>query len=144
MWFNPIMEWLLKSPLHPLISSNTMLITYTGHKSGRLYTTPVNYLRDGDVFTTISYRQRVWWRNLRGGAPVTIRVQGKDLEAVADVVEDDETVAGHLAAYLQKAPRLARYFDVRINPHGQPDPDDVARAARERVIVHTTTKEKIA
>lgn len=139
MWFNPIVAWLLKSPLHSLISKNTMLITYQGRKSGKLYTTPVNYLRDGDVFTTTSYRRRVWWRNLRGGAPVTIRVGGEDLKAVADVVEDDEAVASHLSAYLQKVPRLARYFAVSIDPRGQPNPDDVARAAKERVIVLSKT-----
>jgi deazaflavin-dependent oxidoreductase (nitroreductase family) len=137
MWFNPIMEWLLKSPLHPLVSKNTMLITYKGRKSGKLYTTPVNYSRDGDVFTTTSYRQRVWWRNLRGGVPVSIRAQGKDLKGVADVVEDDEAVTSHLSAYLHKAPRVARYFNVRIDPDGQPNPDEVAEAAKERVIVHT-------
>jgi deazaflavin-dependent oxidoreductase (nitroreductase family) len=137
MFFNPIMEWLLKSPLHPIISRNTMLVTYKGHKSGKTYTTPVNYVRDGQVLTTTSYRNRTWWRNLRGGAPVTIRLQGADLNAHADVIEDDEGVATHLLAYLRQAPKAAKYFGVALDADGQPNQDDVATAAKERVIIHT-------
>lgn len=137
MWFNPIMEWLLKSPLHPIISQNTMLVTYKGRKSGKTYTTPVNYVRDGQVLTTTSYRHRTWWRNLRGGAPVTVRLQGKDLKAHADVIEDDEGVTTHLLAYLGQAPKVAKYFGVALDADGQPDQDDVATAAKERVIIHT-------
>jgi hypothetical protein len=67
MWYNSMMKWILRSPLHGLISKSTMLITYTGHKSGKLYTIPVNYVRDEDVLSVTSYRHRTWWRNLRGG-----------------------------------------------------------------------------
>lgn len=34
MWYNPIMTWVLRSPLHSLLSSNTTLITYQG-RSGQ-------------------------------------------------------------------------------------------------------------
>ena len=44
--FNPFMVWLLRSPLHKLASKNTLLITFTGRKSGKKYTTPVNYASD--------------------------------------------------------------------------------------------------
>ena len=45
MWFNPMITWLLRSPLHGLVSKSIMLITYKGRKSSKEYTTPVNYLR---------------------------------------------------------------------------------------------------
>ena len=66
MWFNPIIQWLLRSPLHLMVSKNMMLMTYTGRKSGKIYTTPMNYLAIGEAFYTISTRERRWWRNLRG------------------------------------------------------------------------------
>jgi hypothetical protein len=97
----------------------------------------VNYQREGDVFTTTSYRQRIWWRNLRGGTPVTLHVRGQDLPARSEVIENDAGVAGHLTADLQDAPKLARYFDVALRPDGQPRSEDVARAAKQRVIVKT-------
>lgn len=78
MWYNSMMKWLLRSPLHGLISKNIMLLTYTGRKSGKVYTVPVNYVRQSDHLSVVSYRHRTWWRNLRGGAPVTLLIQGQE------------------------------------------------------------------
>jgi len=90
---------LLRSPLHGLVSNRVTLITVCGRKTGRLYTTPVDYVRDGDTITVVSRSHRTWWRNLRGGARVTVRVEGKDLKGVAEVVADDrEAVAKALLA----------------------------------------------
>jgi deazaflavin-dependent oxidoreductase (nitroreductase family) len=139
MWYNSIIRWLLRSPIHGFMSKNTMLITYTGRKSGKTYTTPVNYVRqnngDSDVFLTTSYRQRVWWRNLRGGVPVTLRMQGQDFKATAEVIEDEEGVAAGLMTYLQQVPNLAKYFEVSLNADGQPNRADVSKAAQNRVII---------
>jgi deazaflavin-dependent oxidoreductase (nitroreductase family) len=141
MWYNGIIQWLCRSPFHSFISSSMMLITYTGRKSGKRYTLPVNYLRldsdDGVTFLTTSLRQRTWWRNLRGGVPVTIRVQGKDHTASANVIEDDEGIAKNLMLYLSKLPHIARYFQVTLQANGQPDAADVALAAQKRVIILT-------
>jgi len=135
MWFNPIMKWMLRSPLHGLISKNVMLVTFAGRKSGKEYSVPVNYVRDGDQYLTVSYRQRNWWRNLRGGVPVTIRIQGRELNAVADVAEELTPVAENLAVLFQSAPQVARYLAVKLDPDGRPDPEDVVRAASGRVVV---------
>ncbi len=136
MWFNPIMKWILRSPIHGLISKSVMLVTFAGRKSGKVYSVPVNYVRDGDQYLTVSYRQRNWWRNLRGGIPITIRMQGRDLKAVADVAEEAIPVAENLSALFHRAPQLARYLAVKLAPDGQPDPEDVARAASGRVVIH--------
>lgn len=45
---NPIVKGLLRSPLHGLMSKNTMLIEFKGRKSGRMFTTPVSYHIEGD------------------------------------------------------------------------------------------------
>ena len=74
---NPFVSFLLQSPLHGLLGARFTLLTVTGRKSGRTYTTPVNYVRDGDVLTVISRRGRTWWRNLSGPAPVTVRLKGE-------------------------------------------------------------------
>ena len=44
-----------------------MLLTYTGRESGRTYTTPDNYVREGDDLLRVGSREHAWWRNLRGG-----------------------------------------------------------------------------
>ena len=135
MWYNSIMAFVLRSPLHGMLSKNTMLITYSGRKSGKAYTTPVNYIQVEDGLLVTSYRKRTWWRNLRGGASVTLRLQGKDRQATAEVYEDDENVTRYLAAYLSKAPQVAKYFNVSLDDKGEPNLADVRRAVGERVII---------
>jgi deazaflavin-dependent oxidoreductase (nitroreductase family) len=132
---NSLMKLILRSPLHGLASRNTMLITFTGRKSGKMYSTPVNYVRDGDVLLVTSLRERVWWKNLRSGAPVGVRLQGRDLKGIAEAVTDDEAVREGLLAYLRKVPDYAQYFQVSLDPDGQPNDEDVARAAQNRVMI---------
>lgn len=140
MWFNPIMKALLRSPLHPLVSNNMMLMTYIGRKSGKSYTIPMNYFTIAGALYTTSTRERVWWRNLRGGAEVSLRLKGKDVPARAESIEDHNEVAQALVQTFQANPRLARYMDVHISPDGTPNLVDVARLAEERVIVRTVLK----
>jgi len=140
MWYNPIMMWILRSPLHGVLSGSTMIITYTGRKSGKTFSTPVNYVRDGDVLWTISFRHRTWWRNLNG-SPVTVRIQGKDVTGVATAMTDQQEVVDCLTAYLRKAPRVARYIGVALDASGQPGPQDVTEAAKTRVMVRVQLSE---
>jgi len=65
------MKTLLRSPLHWGISNTTILIAVMGLKSGCEYTPPVNYVRDSHILYIASTRGRKWWRNLRGGMPVS-------------------------------------------------------------------------
>ena len=140
MWFNPIMCWLLRSPLHSLASKNMMLMTYKGRKSGKFYTTPMNFLPMGEALYTTSTRERVWWRNLRGGAEVRLRLQGQDVPACAESIEEQGEVPRLLEQTFEINPHLARYMDVRIDPDGTPNPEDIARLAQERIMVRTVLK----
>lgn len=132
---NPFMKAILRSPLHGLVSKSTLLITVKGRKSGKLYTTPVNYLREGDAVTVVSARNRTWWRNLRGGAQVTLRMRGQDVKGQGHVVEDTQGVTEGLMDLLAKVPAYARYYKVTRDANGQLNAEDVARAAETRVIV---------
>jgi membrane protease YdiL (CAAX protease family) len=69
--YNPIVIWLLRSPMHSLMDKHTMLITVTGRKSGKFYTFPVSYIRDGETLQVISQRDRTWWKNLQGDADIS-------------------------------------------------------------------------
>jgi deazaflavin-dependent oxidoreductase (nitroreductase family) len=137
MIFNPLMLWLLRSPVHLLLSGSTMVITYTGRNSGATYSLPVNYVKLDQQLLTVSFSKRVWWRNLRGGATVTIRLCGKDLSAHAEVFEDLTSVAQGLAEIVRANPKFARYFKVGLDEHGQPSMVDLDIAARDRVFIRT-------
>jgi deazaflavin-dependent oxidoreductase (nitroreductase family) len=93
---NPFMKWLLRSPLHGVVSRKYMLITVTGRRTGRQYTTPVQYGRAGDALVVITSRDYLWWRNLRGGADVTLHLRGETATGWAHV--EDEAAAVERAA----------------------------------------------
>jgi hypothetical protein len=77
---NRLVTWLLRSPLHPLVSRRLALITVTGRRSGRSFTLPVGYTADeGLLRIPVMFAERkLWWRNLRDGAPVVLRLRGED------------------------------------------------------------------
>ena len=141
MWYNSIIKWLLKSPLHCTVSKNMMLITYTGRKSGREYTTPVNYFpaRDqaGEYLATTSTSERVWWRSLRGGAPVRLRLRGQELPAQAVAIEEQDAVAQGMLEYLSESPGMAKYYQVALDENGQPDREDIGRNTPGKVLIKT-------
>ena len=141
MWYNPIIAWILRSPLHGLLGGSLMVVTYKGRRSGKVYHTPVNCVRDDDTWLVTSFRRRTWWRNLRGGIPVTVRVRGQTWKTACEVLEDGEGVAANLMAYLKKVPHFAQYFDVALDADDQPNAEDVARAAETRVMIRIPSPE---
>jgi deazaflavin-dependent oxidoreductase (nitroreductase family) len=114
MWYNPLITALLHSPLHGLLSNGYMLITVTGRKTGRTYTTPVNYGRAGDTLTCFSKRDRTWWRNLRGGAPVTVWLRGRERRGLGVVVETTE--AERVARLRQMYPAMTAAQAAKFAP----------------------------
>jgi deazaflavin-dependent oxidoreductase (nitroreductase family) len=87
---NKIFMPLLRSPLHFLVSHGLMLITVTGRKTGRQYTTAVAYVRDGKRVVFFSGRHLLWIKNLEGGAPVRLLLRGKDVPATARLCPADD------------------------------------------------------
>lgn len=118
--YNPFVVALLRSPLHGIMSGSTMLITYRGRRSGNEHTTPVNYIRDGDTLLVVSSRDHAWWKNLRGGAPVTVRVGGRELSGVGEAFEGEAAIEeGGLLTVLRRVPAYRRYFRIEIGPGGE-------------------------
>ena len=142
MWFNPIVIGLLRSPLHGMISGSTLVFTLRGRKTGRSITLPANYtcLDDGTLLST-SFRHRTWWRNLRDGADVTVRVAGRERAAHAIAVEDPESVAAGLRTLLGKRPGWAKHYHVALDERGAPLKSDCERRARELVLIRTRLPE---
>ena len=102
---NPLMKWLLASPLHFLVSDWYMLISVTGKKTGHVYTTPVQYKQVAHRLTIISSKDYQWWKNLRSGAEVQVNLQGQAHSAYATVSDTQKDV---LAAYDALYPNMAK------------------------------------
>lgn len=95
---NPLMKWLLVSPFHGVVSRMYLLLTFTGRKSGKVYTTPVQYAQQGDTLLIITSAGYVWWRNLKGGADVRVRLRGQDITGRGDVSQDAQAISDAVAA----------------------------------------------
>jgi deazaflavin-dependent oxidoreductase (nitroreductase family) len=113
---NPLVIAILRAPLlHWLLSPGLMLLTVRGRRSGRRYTIPVGYQRDGALLIVLvsEARKKQWWRNYREAQPAEIRLRGRAHTAVAVVIaSDSEEFASRLERSLQRMPSMARVFGV--------------------------------
>jgi hypothetical protein len=132
---NPFVKLLARSPLHNLMDEKVVLITYTGRKSGKTNTVPVNYLLVNKTLHIISLRNRNWWRNLKGGASVEVLLKGIKQNGWADLVEDQQKVAEELDLFSRNDPKYAQYLNIHLNENGISEPKELLESSRNRVAV---------
>lgn len=141
MWFNPIIQLILQSPIHGVISKSIMLIQYSGRRSGKLYSIPVNYFHLVDdqrsFLATTSQRDRTWWRNFRGGHSSQVYVKGKLYNANTEVIEDNEDVARYLSLLFTENQDLMKYFNISRDDTNAPDVHQINQRALEYVFLRT-------
>ncbi len=131
---NRVMTLALRSPLHGIVSKNILLITFTGRKSGRAFTTPVSYSQHGNQVTIFSHAN--WWKNLKNGSPVTLRIRGRDWQGLAEpIVDDKHAIAAALAEHLRQVPADAKWYGVTFDEHRDPREDEVVKSAQNAVMV---------
>jgi len=131
---NPLMKAILRSPFHGLISENLMLITFTGRKTGKQYTTPLGYLCDGDIVNT--FTESRWWKNLQDGATVSLLLKGRIHQGQAETITDPDAVAQII--YDDVKDRNTNYAlrRWRIRAEGEVLTfDDVKEAIKGRVLI---------
>ena len=61
---NDFIKFFLRTPLRVLMG-NTMLITVTGSKTGRKYSTLVGFYCESGYLWIMTSRDRTWWRNVK-------------------------------------------------------------------------------
>ncbi len=124
-WTNSAVMALLRTPgVRSVMGRVFLILTVTGAKTGNRYSTPVQYVREGDRLLVLSQRTRRWWRNLPERPDVEIVLRGETIRTVAHLVEGDEARAA-IATTLRLDPRTARFYGVTIGEDGEPDGDGV-------------------
>ncbi len=73
-----------------------ILVTHTGRKSGKQYTTPLVYTRDGDDYVIIASKagadtHPVWYLNIKDNPRVRVEVGDQAFDAVATIHDEGET-----------------------------------------------------
>ena len=131
---NQAIKFILRSPLHGILSKNFLLLTFIGRKSGRAFTTPVSYSQDGNTLYIFSHA--AWWKNLRPNPPITLRLRGKDMQGLPEpVAEDKQAVAAGLMAHLKRSPYDAPFYGVTLDENKNPRPDEVEAGAQTTVMI---------
>jgi hypothetical protein len=139
---NVIVSTMLRTPLlHRLISKQLLLLTFTGRKSGKRYTTPVGYLRDGNTVTIMTKWFRPWWRNFQVTAPVELLIEGKTYHGEGKALTDEAAIVPILANVIRQSPYNAGFYGVRMVAPNQPDMDDLRLIAPKVVALQITLKE---
>jgi deazaflavin-dependent oxidoreductase (nitroreductase family) len=133
---NPVMGFLLRSPLHGLLSDSLMLITFTGRKSGKQFTTPVRYIKSGDTVKCFTAAENQWWRNLRSAARVSLLIKGRQSAYQAQAIFDKPAdIKQQLVSYLAMFPQDAAYHDIRLNKDKSLNEQDLEQAACNAIVV---------
>ena len=131
---NDFMSWMLRSPFHGVLSNGMMLITVTGRKTGKKYTTPVGYYEEGGFLWVITSRDRTWWKNLQGGAEVGLLLKRKPVTAFAEPDLDESAVEARMYEYVKHVPQAAKPLGIRVE-NGNANAEDIARTAKDRLFV---------
>src|SRR5437868_10453983 len=100
---NPLMRLGLSSRFHRHAGSDTlMVLAFRGRRSGKMFRFPIGYLQDESIL--ICYSPFGWWKNLAGGASVTVVLRGQPLGGSAEVSTDIATIQTGMDRYLRHNP----------------------------------------
>ena len=131
---NDFMSWMLRSPLHGILSDGMLLLTVTGRKTGKQYTTPVGYYREAGYLWVITSRDRTWCKKLRGGAEVSLLLNRKPVKAIDEPDLDEKAVETRMYEYVKHVPQAAKPLGIRVQ-NGNANAEDIARTAKDRLFV---------
>lgn len=128
-WMNKAMRIMLGLPVvGRLMGGMFAVITVTGAKTGRTYTTPVQYMRLGAEYVILSQRHRVWWRNIRTRPEVELSIGGTTVRGEGRIAEGDEA-CDVLSSCLVDNPRVAKFYGIEPDSDGVIAADDLERLA---------------
>lgn len=131
--FNNIPKLLLRSPLHRLMSDKVLLLSFSGRKSGKRYTLPLSYAQSGD--TLLLGTETAWYKNLRGGVPVQVRLRGQRRSGRAEIIDDEAGMRESYSTILKLYPDYGRFIDVALDADGQANAAAVTRARQRGLVV---------
>ncbi len=126
---NSMMRWMLTTPgLQRMVGQGVALLTFTGRRSGKTYTIPVSYSRQGDTVTVITKRLRTWWHNFETPAAVEVRLAGRNYTGTAEAKSNDTKALEFLTGYFQSRPIDAKAYGLRR--------DEITRDKVAKILPH--------
>jgi deazaflavin-dependent oxidoreductase (nitroreductase family) len=117
---------------HVLMSRQLLLVAFTGRKTGRSYTTPVSYVREGDRLLIPG--GGAWWKNL-GSGPVSVRLRGSWFSVTPEVITESSSLSEVLGRMMAANPALTVLTGIRRGADGLPAPESLERERRRGFVV---------
>jgi deazaflavin-dependent oxidoreductase (nitroreductase family) len=131
-YLNPFMRLVLAGRAHRIMSGRLMLLSFTGRRTGRSYTTPVSYVRDGsDLLIPAG---GAWWKNLTTGS-ARVRLQGTWQVVTPEVIQEPGAISIVLGRMLAVNPAIAVFTGIRPGPDGGPVAKSLERECRRGFVV---------
>jgi len=88
MLANAFATTILRSRWHWLRSDQLLLLTFTGRKSGKTFTTPLRYRQEGEtLLLAVVYP---WWKNLQERPTVHVLLRGQWSTGNAEVFPEHD------------------------------------------------------
>ncbi len=137
---SPLTKRLIDSRFAGPMGKALLLLRYRGRKSGRTFTTPVGYVREGDRVVMVTSPTYKWWPNLVGGADVELRLpegwrSGRGEVVLPDDPRYDETLAFQVS---KRGPGMLRGFGLDVDDQGRIHPESRVTAAKKAHLVLIT------
>jgi hypothetical protein len=121
---NRIVRGLLRVPLLCRVVGKRLVVLYVvGRKSGRRYTVPVAYTKQGE--SLLIGTPFGWGRNLRSGEPLAVRLKGRAMTVDVRVFTDEREVTDAYAVMARDNHNFAKFNKIGFDPAGNPNPADL-------------------
>ena len=141
---NPIITAILRSPLHRPLSSQLMLLSVRGRRTGRWVTVPVgrHEFNHNTLLVSVSGR---WRHNLGGGAPVHVTLDGRERVGYAEVIDNPDEVVQTFKMLLDRlGPGGAALLGMKLNVKRLPTADEIRPVVATRWIARVRVTDQPA
>jgi len=130
------MIFILRSPLHFLVSHSVLVLYVTGAKTGKQYFIPVSFFEHSKgLLTCVTDKPNIWWRNLTSIDEIKILFKGKEiLSRISTEPDDSDYIFPKLHALFSHS-RLDGFFGGVGYKNGKPIEEDVIGATKRMVLI---------
>lgn len=125
---NPVLKWLLGTPLAGPLRKQLMVLNFTGRKSGNQFSIPVSaHVIDKDLYALAGAN---WKYNFKGGAPARVVYAGKKTAMQGELIADRATVHDlyHRCALSYDVKRAQRMMGLKFRDNRIPSLPEFAEA----------------
>lgn len=125
---NPVLGFLLRTPLAGPARKQLMVLGFTGRKTGRRFSIPVSaHVIDHDLYALTG---APWKQNFRNGAPAQVLYDGQTTAMRGELIRDREVVSDlyHRCAESYGAQRAQRMIGLKFRDPRVPSRAEFAEA----------------